>query len=156
MDGWAAARLGGGNEWGKQLPLGISQVGGVGAARRSHWRLPGRGRSGSRGIIRAFQTPSRWGAGRRVGVVAWEQADPVTGVGEDGQGAAVVPGDVDGGLGAVGDAGDGAAVSGPQAGVGVVGGDQLDAVAGGELHGGLPTAGRWLPAELVADGFGEV
>ena len=30
VDGWAAARLGGGNEWGKQLPLGISQVGGVG------------------------------------------------------------------------------------------------------------------------------
>ena len=36
--------------------------------------------------------------------------------------------------------GDGAAVAGPQAGVGVVGGDQLDAVAGGEFHGGLPAA----------------
>jgi hypothetical protein len=81
-----------------------------------------------------------WGAGRRVGVVAGEEADPVAGVGQDGQGAAVVPGDVDGGLGGVGNAGDGAAVTGPQAGVGVVGGDQLDAVAGGAFHGGLPAA----------------
>jgi hypothetical protein len=43
MDGRAAARLGRGDEWGKQLPLGVGEVGGVRAAGRGHGRLPCRG-----------------------------------------------------------------------------------------------------------------
>jgi len=58
----------------------------------------------------------------------------VTRAGQDRQGAAVIPLDVDGGFGDLPDTGDGAAVAGPQAGVGVVGGDQFDPVAGVERH----------------------
>jgi hypothetical protein len=51
-------------------------------------------------------------------VVAGELADVVAGLGQDREGAAVIPVDVDGGLGDLPNAGDGAAVTGPQAGGG--------------------------------------
>jgi hypothetical protein len=51
-----------------------------------------------------------------------ELADAIAGVGQDREGAAVVPGDIDGALGDVADADDRAPVARPEIGEGVVGG----------------------------------
>ena len=76
----------------------------------------------------------RFGSWSDVTVVVEEFADAIAGVGQDGQGAALVPGDVDGALGVVADAGDGPAGAGLEVGVGVVGGDQPHPVARSNGH----------------------
>jgi hypothetical protein len=89
-----------------------------------------------------------------AGLVVGELADAVAGVGQDREGAAAIPVDVDGGLWEAAHPGDGAEVAGTQAGVEVVGGHQFDPVAGVEGHRLLLAVG--LPAELLADGLGQV
>jgi hypothetical protein len=60
MQGWAAARLGRGDEWSEQLPLGIGQVGGIGAAGPGSRAASSSWTTGQPRIIRAFQTPSKF------------------------------------------------------------------------------------------------
>jgi hypothetical protein len=69
--------------------------------------------------------PGGWGVGsdpERCDCVVEELADAIAGVGQDREGAAVVPGDIDGALGDVADADDRALVARLEIGEGVVGG----------------------------------
>ena len=58
MDGWAAARLGGRDERGEQLPLGVGQVGWVAATVGVTGSFLVADGIRQPRIIRAFQTPS--------------------------------------------------------------------------------------------------
>src|SRR5512132_2966414 len=93
---------------------GVRAGGAGGGARSAGWPVGRSAQLGCWAARRVGRCGWRWGCwiGVGPGVVAGELADVVAGLGQDREGAAVIPVDVDGGLGGLPNAGDGAAVTG--------------------------------------------